>query len=330
MLVLNQSNCQELWWQASQVPPPNIILDEFEEYRAIPIDLGSGYSRRSDLASGIWLESIECEFHRDWLMEVPPHEHLVQSSLYLSGSLSYESGYPTLGEGRSYLSGSGISPGFIPRYTRSQYLALVNIHFQPEAFTEFFTGLTGANAALLKVLVKQQEWKVSFFPQVTLAMRRVAQQMCQVPWRGAMRRLYLQEKVFELLSLQLQPILTDRRLCHSQPGLKPKTIARLYHARELLHSRLENPPILSDVARFVGVSERTLRSGFQELFGMTVVGYLTQQRMQQAERLLRESDRSVAEVANQVGYTNLGHFAAGFRRQFGITPSECLAGKQST
>ena len=149
------------------------------------------------------------------------------------------------------------------------------------------------------------------------------------PFCGVTRRLYLQEKVFDLLALQLQPILLDQNLVQPPPGRKPDTIARIYHAREVLASRLENPPALFDLARQVGVSDRTLRRGFQNVFGTTVVGYLTQQRMKHAEQLLREGNHTVAEVANRVGYAHLGHFAARFKRQFGITPSQVLAGKRA-
>lgn len=67
--------------------------------------------------------------------------------------------------------------------------------------------------------------------------------------------------------------------------------------------------------------------GFRKLFDTTVVGYLNQMRMEQAETLLRTGELSVAEVANKVGYSHLSHFTAAFKRQFGITPSECLKGK---
>jgi AraC-like DNA-binding protein len=68
---------------------------------------------------------------------------------------------------------------------------------------------------------------------------------------------------------------------------------------------VENPPSLLELAQLVGVSDRTLRRSFQELFGTTVFGYLTEKRMEQAEILLREGNSSVAEVANIVGYSHL-------------------------
>jgi AraC-like DNA-binding protein len=76
--------------------------------------------------------------------------------------------------------------------------------------------------------------------------------------------------------------------------------------------------------------------GFKQLFGTTVIGYSMQQRLKRAERLLRQGDtaglqgkRTVTEVARLLGYGNLWYFTTVFKRQFGITPSECLAGKKS-
>ncbi|MBE9045807.1 AraC family transcriptional regulator [Pleurocapsales cyanobacterium LEGE 10410] len=37
----------------------------------------------------------------------------------------------------------------------------------------------------------------------------------------------------------------------------------------------------------------------------------------------------MSEVANLVGYSHLSYFSTAFKRQFGITPSQCMAGKKS-
>ena len=138
--------------------------------------------------------------------------------------------------------------------------------------------------------------------------------------------MYLEGKTLELLAMQLAQ-LAESELHKAKSALKPKNIDPIYEAKNILEVRLENPPSILELAKQVGVSDRTLRSGFRKLFGTTVVGYLNQLRIQQAEALLRTGTLSVAEVANSVGYSHLGHFAAAFKRQFGITPRECLAGK---
>ena len=45
-------------------------------------------------------------------------------------------------------------------------------------------------------------------------------------------------------------------------------------------------------------------------------------RMDAAKRLLRETKRSVVEIALDVGYANPSHFAQLFRRETGLAPSD--------
>jgi AraC family transcriptional regulator, transcriptional activator of the genes for pyochelin and ferripyochelin receptors len=127
--------------------------------------------------------------------------------------------------------------------------------------------------------------------------------------------------------MQLDPIMAQFD-APTKSRLKPQTIDRIYQARDILTTRLDNPPSILELARQTAISDRTLRNGFRELFGTTIIQYITQLRLEQAERLLRERKLSVAEVANLVGYSHLGYFAKVFKRQFGITPSECLSGKK--
>ena len=164
--------------------------------------------------------------------------------------------------------------------------------------------------------------------KVTPTMRQIIMQIWHHPYQGAIARMYLEGKVLELLALQLSQ-LSESKSSAAKFTLHSKSIDRIYQAKDILASRLENPPSISELTQQVGLCDRTLRRGFRELFGTTVIGYLTLLRMKQAERLLREGKLSIGEVANLVGYSHLGHFSAAFKRQFGITPSQCLAGKKS-
>jgi AraC-like DNA-binding protein len=328
-LTLNESDWDELHQQAPKPRCPNLVLDDFEEVESVPERLGRGYYGHTELCPGVWLSLSDCQMHQSWVIKVPAHDHLVQCTVVLTGIVHCEDLYPAFGGQRSYFSGSGISPPYAEQIERSQRVTQIHIHLLPSVFETFCAEMFGADETLLKLLIKHNDWKVSFFPAVTPELRRVAQEIWLAPFRGTARRIYLQEKVFELLALQLQPILADQMLHQPPPGRKPETIARIYHAREVLSSRLENPPGLFDLAQQVGVSDRTLQRGFRDVFGTTVVGYLIQQRLESAEQLLRQGNCTVAEAAVQVGYGNMGHFAVAFKRRFGITPSQCLAGRLS-
>ncbi len=213
-------------------------------------------------------------------------------------------------------------------YFQSSRIMGINIHMSPDLLATFFPGKDGGIPPELKFLAKGDDWQTLIYPEITPEVRFLTQQIFNCPYQGITKRIYLQAKVLELIALQISPILENGGFPQGV-SLKSDTIARIHHARQIILSRLENPLSLMELAALVGVSDRTPRRGFRKLFGTTVFGYLTEKRMEKAEQFLRGSNMTVAEVANLVGYTHLGHFAAAFKKKYGITPRQCLLGKKS-
>jgi len=86
-------------------------------------------------------------------------------------------------------------------------------------------------------------------------------------------------------------------------------------------------PSLVEICAMLGVSERTLRGCCHEHLNMAPNRYFRLRRMQQARRVLRDADPStvtVAQVAKQHGFRELGRFAAAYRAAFGELPSATL------
>lgn len=320
--TLNESNWQDLCNQTIA----NRVVDEFDTLSSLSTSLGQGYIRRITLANGIELSFSDRQYHQDFQRKVSAHNHPIQICILLSGLLGC-SIHPTLGNARGYFSGSGISPDYVETYKANQQVSFVDIEIQPEMLNSLFLNGQQRQCSPIQQLFKTEEWKTSFYPRVTAQMRSLIHQMWHVPYQGAAKQLYLQAKVFELLALHLD-LLSDQPQA-SNSGLKPDTIDRIHYAQQILTTQLENPPSLLALAQQVGISDRTLRRGFKELYGTTVIGYLKQQRMERAKELLQEGEWTVTEVARTVGYSHLGHFAAAFKHQFGITPRQCLAGKRT-
>jgi AraC family transcriptional regulator, transcriptional activator of the genes for pyochelin and ferripyochelin receptors len=147
----------------------------------------------------------------------------------------------------------------------------------------------------------------------------VLQQILNCPYTGSIQQVYLEGKALELIALQTAQWIESSPSRATQP-LKPSDIDRIYQARDLVTQRMDDPPSLLDLARAVGLNDCTLKRGFRQVFGTTVFGYLRQQRLIKAQQLLQDTEMSVAEVTCQVGYSHAGHFAAAFKREFGVSP----------
>lgn len=329
-LDLTTDEIDAIWSEAEQLRPPVMSGDRVETLYTQPPTLGQGYKREIQLCDGLELCIIDVVQH-GWVERVPENEHPVQFCVYLSGLIEsgdYASGGPLrIDASQGYIGGSGIQPGHFVRPQTSQRQVGVDVHMTPALFRQFFANGQGELPIALRSLMMGNNWQQRFSPRTTDAMRLVIKQIIHCPFRGMTKRAYLQAKVFELMALQLDGMMVSSPRSPTR-SLKADTAARIHHAAEILRSHLESPPCQTTLAQQVGMSDRTLQKGFKAVFGITPFTYLTQQRMQQAEQLLRQPGQTVAEIANIVGYANPAQFAIAFKRQFGISPSDCLRGKK--
>ncbi|MGE8580368.1 MAG: helix-turn-helix transcriptional regulator, partial [Burkholderia contaminans] len=101
-------------------------------------------------------------------------------------------------------------------------------------------------------------------------------------------------------------------------------------AQEFVNANYAQPLQLADIVQAANVPERTLRDAFLQFRGMSPMQYLRATRLDHARELLRgaASERRIADVALDCGFTHLGRFAIAYREKFGESPSETLDGKR--
>ncbi|MEH2256373.1 helix-turn-helix transcriptional regulator [Nostoc sp.] len=324
-ITLTPEEERDLWAEARQNSQQN-SSEPFESYCQVPRQLGKGYTRSIEVHPQVHLGIGNSEYYDDILSQSCECDHPLQFAVLLSGTSREEYG-GQIGEGYTLISGGGIQRKMTCLDSKSSMG--IGFSMPPELLATFFPTGDGEIPPQLHFLAKGNEWQTLLYPKATTAIQTVAQQIVNCPYHGMTKRLYLQGKVLELMALQLAPFLAEQAGVQPSPRLKTQTIARIHHAREILLSRLENPPSILELAQMVGMSDRTLQRGFQELFGKTAFSYMTEKRMEWAEQLLRQGNMTIAEVANKIGYSHLGYFAGAFKRRFGITPSESLISKKS-
>lgn len=88
----------------------------------------------------------------------------------------------------------------------------------------------------------------------------------------------------------------------------------------IIHERAAAPLTQRAVAQRVGLSPSSFARGFRRRLGCTFRSYLAQVRIGIAARLLLESPRPVAAVAQAAGFANLAAFNRRFRAAHGCTP----------
>lgn len=96
----------------------------------------------------------------------------------------------------------------------------------------------------------------------------------------------------------------------------------LNQVRDLLLAHLHEPFSLKQLAHMVGTNPTKLSKIFQQYFGMTVFDYLREQRLVKAQYLLRQSNLTIQQIVDAVGYKNHSDFTVVFKQRFGLTPRQ--------
>ncbi|WP_394618773.1 helix-turn-helix domain-containing protein [Lentzea sp. JNUCC 0626] len=96
---------------------------------------------------------------------------------------------------------------------------------------------------------------------------------------------------------------------------------RVRAAVAMMRERLAEPLTLADIAGEVHLSVYHLVRVFQRATGQTPHRFLTGLRIEEAKRLLRDTDLPIAQIARRCGFASPGALSTAFARHTGVRPS---------
>jgi transcriptional regulator GlxA family with amidase domain len=118
---------------------------------------------------------------------------------------------------------------------------------------------------------------------------------------------------------QTRPAASDQRTSITQRyGVSH---AGLVAALAAMEDHKEDPLDRQALARTAGVSVRQLERLFRSRVRTTVRDHYLRIRLEEAMRLLRETDLSRVDIALACGFRSASHFSRRFRGRFGVNPS---------
>ncbi|NNC82050.1 MAG: helix-turn-helix transcriptional regulator [Flavobacteriales bacterium] len=152
------------------------------------------------------------------------------------------------------------------------------------------------------------------------------EQIYTVQMGDVAKRLFLNGKAYELLSYYFQrdeqsdyldrcPFLRDQR-----------NVEAVRQSRHILIERMMDPPTIKELSLEVGLNEYQLKAGFKNIYGNSINAYLQEHRINKALKLMTDEGLKVQEAAHEIGYTNVSHFIAAFKKKHGVTPKQYMKG----
>ena len=93
-------------------------------------------------------------------------------------------------------------------------------------------------------------------------------------------------------------------------------------AEAFLRRHLSEPITLADIAAATSLPVTSLTRYFRLRAGISPMKWVWEFRLDQASRLMLETDWSISKIATQTGFVSLPHFSRRFHQKFGECPSQ--------
>ncbi|WP_159886934.1 helix-turn-helix domain-containing protein [Paenibacillus puerhi] len=139
-------------------------------------------------------------------------------------------------------------------------------------------------------------------------------------------RTRLEEKLHELaqglLQVHRQVNTEIMKLQSLRASTREELYKRIHIGHDFMSAYSDQPISLADVARAACLSPNHFLRSYKQLFGMSPHQFLTERRLQQAKRLLLQTDMSVTDICLEVGFLSPSTFSGLFSKRFSITPSQ--------
>jgi transcriptional regulator GlxA family with amidase domain len=99
-------------------------------------------------------------------------------------------------------------------------------------------------------------------------------------------------------------------------------VERLRRLFDFLNANYAQRLLVTDAAAMVGMSETSFKNFFKRTTGSTFAQYVINLRLTRAAQLLRDTDFSMAAIAQQTGFCDQSHFDNRFKTSFQLSPRD--------
>ena len=130
-------------------------------------------------------------------------------------------------------------------------------------------------------------------------------------------------QLFELREQARHQFVENVRIDASKIGVNSEEEALVGQLLKAIENNLDNSEYSVDqLARDVALGRTNLYKRMQTMLGITPNDFIRSVRLKRAAVLLSDTDLSIVEISERVGFNTPRYFSSSFKAMFGVTPSE--------
>lgn len=127
------------------------------------------------------------------------------------------------------------------------------------------------------------------------------------------RYIKMYQQLLEIIDLLYHNCTTEKT------NYEPKKMKEVLH---YIHQHYHQNILLYQVANYFGYNREYFARLFKQEVGLSFKQYLTRYRLYQSSLLLKETDKSILDIAYELGFSSENQFILNFKKYYGITPGK--------
>ncbi|MFC5284815.1 helix-turn-helix domain-containing protein [Pedobacter alpinus] len=307
-----------------------VYFNRCQEYQInIPEKYGTGFIRGINFDNGFGLLEYSCSFKESLSIHFSVNNIHPLKFIYCSeGTVKHRfeetNKLQTIDQFQNVIVASTSKNGHILLFPRNQKIQLNSLEISRKDFKKKIDcDLNHVNVNLRKLFRDLNARSLFFYHgNYSIGMSNCIDSLKVNGLDGFTRRLFLEGKSNEILSIQIEDFEDDQKEEPKRRILRKADMIQIQKAASLLKQELHAPLTIKDLAKKVGTNPTKLQEGFRFTFGLTVNNYLNKIRLDYARDQLMLGELNISEISGNIGISNKSYFSRLFKAAYNINPKD--------
>ena len=290
-------------------------------------EIGKGEIRITATNGGVSLIEYDLTFIKDITLEINTQDLNPLYFFYcLKGEISQrfkgDSKWHSIDDFQFAILYSGPRPGMELCFAKNEKICLNVIKLNREVFLNHRNYKNFIEEPLKDLFLNKHDESFSHFGTYNLKIAENIKFFREINQDGLIRKILVDGQIHFVLALQIQQYLDDLENKNPYSRITKKQLAKVQELSLFIRDNYAAPHRIKTLTSRSGLSPSKLQESFKLLYDRTVVDYIRNVRLIQAEELIKANDLSISEIVYAVGFTSRSYFSKIFKNKYNFSPKE--------
>lgn len=299
-----------------------------EYHVEIPASWGQGHIKGINFEGGLGLLIYDCLFNEDLEMSFTVNQtHPLKFLFCLEGNLLHhfekDGEEHALQQFQNIIVASKGYNGHVLQFQKNQKTEIYSLEIDRHRFKQRMSCELAKAHTNLKSIFEDDLAYASFYynGMYSLSLGEIFDEVKSHNYSNLIKELFLESQSYRMLVQQLIQYDDDSHGSENRLILRQSEAHAIREAVDIMKLELDSIDSLHSIAQRVGLNSRKFQNGFRHFFGKSANEYLQSLRLDLARDLLLNTDNSIQEIKEKVGFSSQSYFSELFKKMYHSTPS---------